>query len=267
MQGDIDETGGRDSDRTNANVNPPRRFSSTGNPPPPEEQHALHNSGDPRHPSQGKDGLKLDSSARRHSLRRAQGTEGGEEDKPHPWDDRPTEQEGGHTHERHAPNGAGKHQESPPVEKGKSGPQRRETAETGGVWASAEEKGALKTVQSWQSCLGTVPEQGSHDTSDDDTSDEEGEGSDWSWTPARLEPKTIGRETWEKIVRHHWDFDTPLGFRHDSGRPALRESGRLQQLDGPRHRVPSRAVADARMDYWRRRHKVRDERGRLARRR
>jgi hypothetical protein len=80
------------------------------------------------------------------------------------------------------------------------------------VWASAEEKGALKTVQS---CPGTTPEQGAHDTSDEagDTRDEEGEGSDWSWTPARLEPKTIGRETWEKIVRHHPDFDTTEAVR------------------------------------------------------
>ncbi|MCS4181958.1 hypothetical protein GGQ07_003422 [Salinibacter ruber] len=212
MQGDIDEAGGRDSDRTDTNVNPPRRFSSNENPPPPEEQHALHNSGDSRHPSQGKeqgkDGLKLESSDRRSLLRREQGKGEGRKGKRHRRDNRPTGEGGGHTHKGHAPNGADKHQGSPPVEGRESGPQRRETAKNGGVRASAEERGALKTVQSWQSCPGTVPEQGAHDTSD-----EEGEGSDWSWTPARLEPKTIGRETWEKIVRHHWDFDTTAAVR------------------------------------------------------
>ena len=219
MQGDIDETGGRDSDRADVNVNPPRRFSSTGKPPPPEEQHALHNSGDPRHPSQAENGLKLESSDRRNLRRRAQGTGEGMEDKLSPQDNRPTEQGEGHTHERHAPNGADKHQESPPVEEGKSGPQRRETAENGGVRASVEEGGALKTVQSRPK---TVPEQGAPDTSDesdeagdtrDEERDEEREGSDWNWTPARLEPKTIGRETCEKIVRHHPDFDTTAAVR------------------------------------------------------
>ncbi len=212
MQGDIDEAGGRDSDRANTNVNPPRRFSSTGSPPPPEEQHALHNAGDSRHPSQGENGLKLGSSDRRNPLHRAQDTGEGRKDKPHPRDSRPTGQKGEHTHKGHAPNGADKHQASPPVEKGQSGPQRRETAKNSGVRASAEERGALKTVQS---CPGTAPEQGTPDTSDEagDTRDEEGDGSDWSWTPARLEPKTIGRETWEKIVQHHPDFDTTAAVR------------------------------------------------------
>jgi len=80
--------------------------------------------------------------------------EEGREDKTDPRDERPTEQEAEYTHKGHAPNGAAKHQESPPVEEGENGPQRRETAENDGVWASAEEKGALKTVQS---CPGTPP--------------------------------------------------------------------------------------------------------------
>jgi hypothetical protein len=41
-----------------------------------------------------------------------------------------------------------------------------------------------------------------------DTRDEEEEESDWSWTPARLELKTISRGTWETIVQHHPDFET-----------------------------------------------------------
>jgi len=212
MQDNIDEGDGRDGGRATPNVNPLRRFSSTGNPPPPEERHALHNTGDSRRPSQGKDGLKLESSDRRSSQRRAQGTRKGGEDRLITRGEQTTGQGQGHTHKGHAPNGADKHQGSPPVEEGENGPQRRETMENGGVWASAEESGALKTVQS---CPGTAPEHGAPDTSDEvgDTRDEEGEGSDWSWTPARLEPKTIGRETWEKIVQHHPGFETTAAVR------------------------------------------------------
>lgn len=193
MQGDIDEGGGRDSDRTTTNSKPPRRFTS-------------------RHASQGENGLKLDSSDRRHTRRRAQGTEKEGGTIQQGGENRTKEQGRRDTHGRHAPNGADKHQGSPLVEEGKNGPQRRETAENDGVRASAEEKGTLKTVQSRPE---TAPKQGAPDTSDEagDTRDEEAEGSDWSWAPARLEPKTIGRETWEKVVRHHPDFDTTAAVR------------------------------------------------------
>ncbi len=211
MQGDIDETGGRDSDRS-VNVNPPRRFSSNENPPLPEEQHALHKSGDTRDTSQGENGQSLESSDRRSTWWRAQKGGKDEVEEPGNRDTRPTGPGEEHTHKGHAPNGADKHRENPPVEAGKSGTQRRETAKNVGVGADAEEEGALKTVQS---CPRTAPEQRAPDTSDGvgNTHVEEGEGSKWSWTPARLEPKTIGRETWEKIVRHHSDFDTTAAVR------------------------------------------------------
>ncbi|WP_263842047.1 proline-rich domain-containing protein [Salinibacter sp.] len=207
MQDNIDEGSGRDSDRTSPNVKPPRRFTSTGNPPPPEEQHALQNSGDSRHPSRGENDLKLESSDRRNSPPRPR--EGGEGKKKETGEKNTpphhAQKEG--THNGRPPNGADEHQESPPVEEGKSGPQRRETAKKGGKRGRAGEEGPLKTVQSGPIIPG--PEE-------IERGDERGDGeekSDWSWTPARLELKTISRGTWETIVQHHPHFETTDAVR------------------------------------------------------
>ena len=219
MQGDIDEGSGRDSDRTPPNVKPPRRFTSTGKPPPPEEQHALQNSGDSRHPSRGENGLKLDLSARRRSRWRAEGTLTKRGEGSQTPTNPPTRERGRNTHKGHPPNGADEHQESLSVEEGKSGLQRRETAKIGGNRASIGEEGALKTVQS---CPESGPEPGADrtevsapDTRDEkgDTRDEEEGESDWSWTPARLELKTVSRGTWETVVQHHPDFETTYAVR------------------------------------------------------
>jgi hypothetical protein len=87
------------------------------------------------------------------------------------------------------------------VEEGESSPQRRETAKKGGKRESTGEEGALKTVQSGPVIPGL--EEIERRLAD----------SDWSWTPARLEPKTVSRETWETIVRHHPDFETTGAVR------------------------------------------------------
>lgn len=224
MQGDIDEGGGRDSDRTPPNVKPPRRFTSTGNPPPPEEQHALQNSGDSRPPSRGENGLKSESSDRRTSRRRGRGTtEGGQGEDRTPQGNRKTREGRTHpgnegtgegTHKGCPPNGADGHQESLSVEEGKSGPQRRETAKKGGKRESTGEEGALKTVQSAVQSGQSGPIIPGPD--EIERGDERGDGeeeSDWSWTPARLELKTISRGTWETIVQHHPDFETTDAVR------------------------------------------------------
>jgi hypothetical protein len=207
------------SDRASANAGTPRRSSPNENLPLSEERDALHNDpGGTKHLPQGQNGPKPESSNRRGALRGLRGAqEGGESREREQKTERTRHTRGGREqeHRGHAPNDTETPREDPSVKPGKSGPQRRETAKDGGVRAGAEKEGALRTVQSRP---GTVPEQDTSDTSDKDDKEgdtryEKGEGSDWGWTSARLEPKTIGRETWEKIVRHHSDFNTTAAVR------------------------------------------------------